>query len=325
MVFSTLAFWVVLGASVVNAAPASRATQSLPSFVLDNAPISYLYSKEEYWPADIAEHLTHVTPQVDKKNVADSVTFSSIATLSNDTYLTSKDDVQDGPSWLLGVQPDSTGFTQAPATIITVEKPGGIIDAFYFYFYSFDFGEYLGLEFGSHVGDWEHSMVRFANGQPDSLYLSAHSGGSAYKFDAVPKLNGRPITYIATGTHANYIKAGTIQHDAPLLVDHTDAGHLWDVTKNFRGFTYDNSTGVFASAGGVSTGGSEQGGEGVGWLNFGGHWGDQEYTIIIKDGQYCVTPTECKFVDGPTGPKAKNLGRTAVCQKEADCTVNTSV
>lgn len=144
-------------------------------------------------------------------------------------------------------------------------------------------------------------MVRFVNGQPDSLYLSAHSGGSAYKFDAVPKLNGRPITYIATGTHANYIKAGTIQHDVPLLVDHTDAGHLWDVTKNFRGFTYDNSTGVFASAGGVSTGGSEQGGEGVGWLNFGGHWGDQEYTIIIKDGQYCVTPTECKFVDGPTG------------------------
>lgn len=154
MVFSTLAFWVVLGASVVNAAPASRATQSLPSFVLENAPISYLYSKEEYWPADIAEHLTHVTPQVDKKNVADSVTFSSIATLSNDTYLTSKDDVQDGPSWLLGVQPDSTGFTQAPATIITVEKPGGIIDAFYFYFYSFDFGEVR-------YGLWSCDVVSF--------------------------------------------------------------------------------------------------------------------------------------------------------------------
>ena len=66
---------------------------------------------------------------------------------------------------------------------------------------------------------------------------------------------------------------------------------------------------------------------------------------LTKLGQYCVTSTECKFVDGPTGiyllhmygakadqihlcapgPEAKNLGRTAVCQKESDCDIKSSL
>ena len=194
------------------------------------------------------------------------------------------------------------------------------------------------------MGDWEHSMVRFINGEPEYVYLSAHSGGAAYNFSAVTKQDGRPVTYIAQGTHANYATPGAHQHDLPGLDDHTDNGHLWDVTKNFRGFTYDVSAQSFAVASGVAAGGSKEGGEGVGWLNFPGHWGDKQYPILIKDGQYCVTSTECKFVDGPTGiyllhmygakadqihlcvpgPEAKNLGRTAVCQKESDCDIKSS-
>lgn len=33
----------------------------------------------------------------------------------------------------------------------------------------------------------------------------------------------------------------------------------------------------------------------------------------------------CHYQSGPTGPLTKNLGRTAVCQKEAGCTVQTSL
>jgi len=62
----------------------------------------------------------------------------------------------------------------------------------------------LGLRFGNHVGDWEHNMVRFINGVPDTVYYSAHSGGAAYKYSAVEKDGDRPISYIAIGTHANY-------------------------------------------------------------------------------------------------------------------------
>ena len=148
-------------------------------------------------------------------------------------------------------------------------------------------------------------MVRFVNGVPQALYLSAHSGGAAYTFNAMPKQNGRPITYIATGTHANYATPGDHEHDLPGLIDHTDAGTLWDVTKNFRGFWFDNSTQTFSLASGAAQGATEEAsGEGVGWLQFGGKWGDKQYELLHR-GQYCVgipdVATECKLVDGPTG------------------------
>ena len=62
----------------------------------------------------------------------------------------------------------------------------------------------LGVRYGNHVGDWEHTMVRFVNGVPDIVFFSAHSGGSAYKYSTLEKSGIRPVTYIATGTHANY-------------------------------------------------------------------------------------------------------------------------
>ena len=110
----------------------------VPSFVLEHAPLSYLYSKEQWWPSDVAVHLTHVTPQVNFTNIADSVTFATIPTLASDVFLTSKDDVGSHPSWLGGIPTDSSGFTNAPATIIVANKANGVTDAFYFYFYSYD-------------------------------------------------------------------------------------------------------------------------------------------------------------------------------------------
>ena len=148
-------------------------------------------------------------------------------------------------------------------------------------------------------------MIRFVNGAPQTFYLSAHSGGTAYAFDAVPKTNGRPISYIAKGSHANYISPGDHQHDFPLLFDHTDAGTLWDVSLNFRGFWFDNSSQTFMPAAGVSVGGEEEAqGEGVGWLDFLGRWGDKQYPLLFR-GQFCITlPSvgkQCKQSDGPTG------------------------
>ncbi|KIP03082.1 hypothetical protein PHLGIDRAFT_49098, partial [Phlebiopsis gigantea 11061_1 CR5-6] len=303
---------------------------ALPSYVTQFAPLSYLHSQERFQPADVATHLTHVQPEISMSATASSVTFSTIGSLSSSTYLTSTDDIEDLPSWLSGVKPDSTGLTSSPATIVAVEKSGGIVDAFYFYFYSYDHATYLGLQFGDHVGDWEHSMVRFVNGAPQDIYLSAHSGGSAYTYSTLTTSasGGRALTYIANGTHANYATTGAHQHDLPGLDDQTDAGTLWDVATNFRGYWFDNSTQTFSVASGAGVGASVEVGEDVGWLNFAGHWGDQQYDLLYE-GQYCVTTTECKYVDGPTGnaagPIAKNLGRTAVCQKEDSCTISTSL
>jgi hypothetical protein len=60
--------------------------------------------------------------------------------------------------------------------------------------------------YGNHVGDWEHTMVRFIKGTPDIVYYSAHSGGAAYRYNHidVEKIGVRPVSYTAVGTHANY-------------------------------------------------------------------------------------------------------------------------
>ncbi|RPD82313.1 hypothetical protein L226DRAFT_475715 [Lentinus tigrinus ALCF2SS1-7] len=304
----------------------------VPSFVLANAPLAHLYSKEQWWPSDISVHVQHVVPEVNFASVAPSVTLQNISSLGSDVFLTSKDDVTDQPDWITSVvgKPDADGLSSAPVTIVLVNKPGGILDAFFFYFYSYDHGgKVLGIEFGDHVGDWEHTMVRFTNGAPTAFYLSAHSGGSAYTFAATEKTNGRPTAYIGVGTHANYASSGQHCHDLPgdLLCDQTDAGPIWDPALNYRAFWFDNSTQTFTVAGGGGAAANEIRSEGASWLSFQGKWGDEQYDFL-EHGQYCLelgSLEECRFSSGPTGPIAKNLGRTAVCQKEDGCTIATSL
>lgn len=148
-------------------------------------------------------------------------------------------------------------------------------------------------------------MVRFVNGVPSHVYLSAHSAGTAYTFAALPKASGtqRPITYIAKGTHANYATKGEQKYPIPIIgpiSDNTSPGFYWDVTQNYRGYWYDPAANTFTSAGGVGTGGAAQAaGETASWLNFQGKWGDD--TPANDQGQqYCIS-TECHYVAGPTG------------------------
>lgn len=89
----------------------------------------------------------------------------------NKVALTSKDDVTAKPEWLYGEEPDDDGRLQSAtaSVVIIVERTSEYVDAFYFYFYSFDQGGNMtqvkeplrsfiglqdGLHFGSHVGDW---------------------------------------------------------------------------------------------------------------------------------------------------------------------------
>ena len=82
--------------------------------------------------------------------------------------------------------------SNAPAFLICIDKGDGIVDAFWFYFYSFNEGNSVfGITFGNHVGDWEHTMVRFQNGEPKAVYLSRHAWGSVYSYDALEKIGNR--------------------------------------------------------------------------------------------------------------------------------------
>ncbi len=84
------------------------------------------------------------------------------------------------------------GKSDAPAVLIVVNKGHGIVDAFWFYFYSFNLGNVVfNVRFGNHVGDWEHSLVRFQHGVPKAVYFSEHDFGSAYSYEAVEKIGKR--------------------------------------------------------------------------------------------------------------------------------------
>lgn len=132
---------VYIMALVVVVVPAKR-TDSFPDFVLKYAPLSYLHSDEQYWPTDVAAHLPKVIPEVNFTPVGWSPTLQTLSIFASNVYLTATDDVvaHDTEFFRSTVGKPQNQVSAAPVTIIVVEKPGGITDAFYFYFYSFNYG-----------------------------------------------------------------------------------------------------------------------------------------------------------------------------------------
>ncbi|KAJ6108490.1 hypothetical protein N7523_009813 [Penicillium sp. IBT 18751x] len=309
---------------------------ALPDYAIKYAPLSYLYSAEKWFPSDITTHLANVQPEVDfvASGINGSITLDTLDTYASDVYLTASDGpilnpLDDTPAWLLSEYgiPNSDGLSAAPGLIIAAEKNSTTTDVFYFYFYSYNYGgKVLDINFDDHVGDWEHVMIRFVDEVPYAIYCSEHSAGSAYYWDVVDFSGDRPITYIAYGGHANYVTAGTQDYTIALGIvsDKTDAGYLWDMTLNYRGYLYDVDSSTFTATSGAGTGATEEAGETADWLNWLGYWGDEEYPDGLLDdvetGQYCIS-SECHYTSGPTGPVDKNLERTAMCENEDDCTI----
>jgi hypothetical protein len=270
---------------------AERSRRQIPDYVLDYAPLVHLFSGEQFWPCDIAEHLYHITPMLNYTPIqsqSDHPTLRDLDQLNRweagrNVFLTSNDDVEERPPWMEGEKnvpsppdddpeparadwdgridgafPDDTpqnrakwydtqlplqdreaddfsldklgylmqdedtvrdelrkryggepisikavgGRSEAPAILLVIDKGNGIVDAFWFYFYSFNLGNVvLNVRFGNHIGDWEHCLVRFHHGIPKALFFSAHSGGEAYSYEAVEKI-GRRVSKFARGFQA---------------------------------------------------------------------------------------------------------------------------
>lgn len=255
------------------------ARREIPDYVFDYAPLVHLYSGEQFWPGDIAEHLYYTTPSLNYTPIKaewDHPTLSNLNELnqwnSRHVFLTSNDDPQTRPPWLEGEKnipqsdpedegrkeswadwdgrvdgriPDETeedraqwfdsnhfeneegadttdhldsvhdylkeelrkryggkpiqeatagtgGRSDAPAVLLVMDKGNGVVDAFWFFFYSFNLGNtVVNVRFGNHVGDWEHCLVRFHHGKPKALFFSAHTAGEAYRYEAVEKIGHR--------------------------------------------------------------------------------------------------------------------------------------
>jgi hypothetical protein len=148
-------------------------------------------------PSDLQAQLTHTTPRVNFTALSGApspltlANLDALNALANCTagqfnpcpvYLTSNDDVTTNPPWLYGVVPDAkTGETKGAksCTIIVNDHGDGVVDVYYMYFYAFNYGlTVAGQLLGDHVGDWEHTMVRYTGGMPTSMWYSQHDVSS---------------------------------------------------------------------------------------------------------------------------------------------------
>lgn len=340
-----------------------RLLRKIPKYVYDYVPYVHLFSGEEFWPCDIADHLVHTSPYLNYTPIEDMATDRTLDNLDEInqygrfTYLQSDDNVEERPKWLGGsqnipsmaedtdqrhgkddvrhareprparkgakvVQDDNKrmlgqagGRSSAPAVLVVVPKENGIVDAFWFYFYSYNLGnQVLNVRFGNHVGDWEHSVVRFRNGTPDTVFLSEHNFGEAYSYSAVEKIGKRPVIYSATGTHAMYATAGVHPYVLPwgLLHDQTDKGPLWDPLLNHHAYVYNHTSRALRSS-------TQTPKAPTSWFNFGGRWGDKIYQL--SDPRQYRFAGQYHYVSGPLGPRFKNLGRHNVCQGHGKCVI----
>ena len=255
--------------------------------------------------------------------------------------------------------PKPGGYSPAPATLVMVDKGNGILDAFWFYFYSYNLGTtVLNIRFGNHVGDWEHSLIRFKDGVPKAVFFSAHSGGLAYSYNAVEKgkgkgRDGRPVLYSALGSHAMYASPGSHPYVLPfgLLADVTDKGPLWDPALNYLAYHFNTTITHNADAHSISASGSRSPTPWspssplsssphtlspselessfqpascnpkapLSWWWYNGHWGDKFYDL--GDRRQWRFAGQYHYVNGPLGPRYKNLGRSRLCQSRGTCRI----
>ena len=379
-----------------------RVLKDVPDYVLRHAPLVHLYSREEFWPSDIKEHVEHMTAYVDYEPVNSTDpewTLHNLQQLNREespATLRSNDDVETRPHWLhshrnvpnpfeddpedsqppppppggrgrgpenhhhepttwydvdkkhplhriadprpkkdfkkprsveqvvsRGHKPDEDGYSHAPAILVVVDKGSGIVDAFWFFFYSYNLGQsVLGVRFGNHVGDWEHCMVRFENGEPRGIFFSEHEGGQAYAWEAVEQRGERPIIYSAVGSHAMYALPGTHPYILPfgILKDVTDKGPLWDPALNNYAYHYDYTSEYDEDPDSVMdphslVAAASNPRAPTSWFHFHGRWGDELYSLADPRqwrlfGQY-------HYVGGPNGPKSKNLSRSKMCHSDS--------
>ncbi|MBR0413902.1 MAG: Vps62-related protein [Clostridia bacterium] len=145
----------------------------------------------------------------------------------------------------------------AKAYAFAVEKEFKYLDLCYFYYAPFNLGKQIaGMEFGDHVGDWEHVSVRLlkeTNGgkltyRPVIVDYSAHFMRNYIAWDEVETVeNTHPVAFTARGSHGMWKDSGAhIYADAFVvqLKDYCSEGTAWDLWEEgkLETYTYDALT-----------------------------------------------------------------------------------
>jgi hypothetical protein len=75
---------------------------------------------------------------------------------------------------------------------------------------------------GRHAGDWELVQVREEDGRPVEAVYAQHSGAERCPWPAVAERDGRPVVYLANGSHAAYFRPGVRDRTWPDPNDEAD-------------------------------------------------------------------------------------------------------
>ncbi|KAI9700973.1 MAG: hypothetical protein M1820_006618 [Bogoriella megaspora] len=346
---------LLFGISYATSTVVRRQAQTIPDYVTRFAPLVYIDVNDIFLPSDISAQLLNSRPEVNStqlSNTPSNLTLDNLSSLNAEgncdsfsncwLYLSSDyqhilGGVEHNPLWVYGVIPDPSGKTEnaTSAAVVVNDHGNGLVDAYYFYFYAYNLGNRVDLTslhlsngvtsdtLGTHLGDWEHTMLRFQDGTPQTIWYSAHDSGFTYTYDAVSKNDSRPIVYSSLGGHANYPTPGTQSRTEVIEIDDfTSAGPLWDpiASAYFYTFTPSNSSidtndsknGTFAAVDPTSDAPTD-------WLYYLGKWGDKQ--LPDSDGrQLDVAGLAFALVDGPTGPLDKDLNRSGTCpDSESPC------
>ncbi|CAG9948541.1 unnamed protein product [Clonostachys rosea f. rosea IK726] len=309
----------------------------VPDYVIKHAPLLWLHPEDPFRPSDLLAHVRHTTPMSAHKPIPDvpDLNLDNLAVLNTAKggpgALASKDNVTEIPSWLLGEMPDEKGIlhNSTACVVLLIEKSPEITDVFYWYFYSYNRGANItwvvepfnrifgahppSFHFGDHVGDWEHNMIRFKNGEPTGLFYSQHDGGASFDWNdhTVSKKDEiRPFVYSAYGSHANYVTEGEHIHNI-VLIDWCKAGHLWDPVESAFFYRYDPKSSTFTS---LQRDGSKNPAlaRADSFIYYKGLWGDEKYPDASPDQATVPYFGLKRFVPGPTGPVMKALIRNGL-------------
>lgn len=134
--------------------------------------------------------------------------------------------------------------------------------------------------------------------------------------------------YATPGTHPYILPFG-------LLADVADKGPLWDPAQNYIAYHYNSSithgadsyahvdtvpeTPSFHELAFTIQPALDNPGAPLGWWWYAGHWGDKFYTL--GDWRQWRFVGQYHYVNGPYGPRWKNLGRSKVCQSHGSCVI----
>lgn len=203
-------------------------------------------------------------------------------------------------------------LTDCKAYAFAIEKEGKYLDLSYFVFTPYNKAKrILGIDFGNHIGDWEHITVRLMpyteNGKafyrPTVVDYSYHSFRSYESWDELEIVDGtHPVAYTAWGSHGMWKNAGThvyVNAVVLKLTDECSQGTAWDLWKDNAMETYSYDAKSFT---GVGIGNSK-------WNTcFDLTYYDKDSNAVTNWGNYGIKPPiqiYAQLDNGPGGPQQK--------------------